>query len=126
VYRNPYAGLNTNGLDKPEDISWQDYSAIDFYMYGSDSKANITFDIIDNGFEVWRFIFTDNFTGWKQIVCPFSEFRVRSDWQPDNADKNAKLDFPIRAFTIEFSIKPSPDGKIKEGTFYFDKVELTP
>ena len=109
---------NTAWLVKPEDIDWKKFKAISFYMYGSDSKARIAFDIKDNGKEMWRYMLEDNFKGWKKITCPFNEFFARSDWQPDNADKNAALDFPIKSFQFE----PRPEAK---GTLYFDAVELT-
>lgn len=102
---------------KPADINWKDYNAISFYMYGQDSKANIAFDIKDNGNEMLRFMVEDNFTGWKQIICPFEQFFSRSDWQPNNADKNDVLDFPIKSFQFE----PLPESK---GVLYFDAVEL--
>jgi len=109
---------NTAWLVKPEDIDWKKFKAISFYMYGSDSKARIAFDIKDNGKEMWRYMLEDNFKGWEKITCPFNEFFARSDWQPDNADKNAALDFPIKSFQFE----PRPEAK---GTLYFDAVELT-
>jgi hypothetical protein len=59
----------------------------------------------------------DNFKGWKEITCPFSEFFVRGDWQPSNADKNAVLNFPIKSFQFE----PVP---VSKGVVYFDRVEL--
>ncbi|TAM40455.1 hypothetical protein EPN54_02660, partial [bacterium] len=108
---------NANWSIKPEDIKWENYSAISFYMYGTDSKEKIAFDIKDNGGEIWRFILEDNFKGWKQIICKFDKFMVRDDWQPDGADKNGKLDFPIKVFQFE----PLPGSK---GTLYFDTVEL--
>lgn len=108
---------DTAWLVKPEDIDWKKYNAFAFYVYGSDSKADIAFDIKDNGNEIWRFMFQDNFKGWEQIACPFNEFFARTDWQPDNADKNSTLDFPIKYFSFQFS----PEAK---GTIYFDKVEL--
>jgi hypothetical protein len=108
---------NAAWLIRPEDIDWQKFNAISFYMYGSDSKANIAFDVKDNGYEIWRFMIEDNFKGWQKIVCPFNEFFVRGDWQPNNADKNATLDFPLRNFQFE----PRPEAK---GTVYFDTVEL--
>lgn len=109
---------NTDWLVKPQDIKWDEYSAISFYMYGSNSRVNLAFDIKDNGNEIWRFMVEDNFKGWKQIACPFKEFIVRDDWQPDNADKNGALDFPIRSFQFE----PRPQA---QGALYFDTVELT-
>jgi len=108
---------NTDWLVKPQDIKWKNYDAFTFYMYGSGSKTKVAFDIKDSGNELWRFMVEDNFTGWKQIVCPFGEFFARGDWQPDNADKNAVLNFPVKSFQFE----PRP---IAKGTLYFDTVEL--
>ena len=102
---------------KPEDIKWKDYNALSFYMYGANSKANVAFDLKDNGNEIFRFIVEDNFTGWKQIVCTFAQFFARTDWQPNNADKNSAIDFPIKSFQFE----PLPESK---GILYFDDVEL--
>ena len=108
---------NTAWLVKPEDINWSKYKAFSFYVYGSDSKVQVAFDIKDNGNEMWRFMFEDNFMGWKKIVCPFNMFLARDDWQPDNADNNLNLDFPIQVFQFE----PRPAA---QGTLYFDRVEL--
>ena len=101
----------------PEDIKWEEYNAFSFYMYGNDSQTKIAFDIKDNGNEMWRFMVEDNFKGWRKINCSFNEFFARSDWQPDNADKNASLDFPIKSYQFE----PRPEAK---GILYFDDVEL--
>jgi len=102
---------------KPDDIAWEKYEAISFYMYGTSSNANIAFDIKDNGNEIWRFIVTDDFKGWKQIVCKFDAFYVRDDWQPEVADKNGTIDYPIKSYQFE----PLPPAK---GTLYFDTVAL--
>jgi hypothetical protein len=108
---------NTAWLVKPEDIDWKKYKAFSFYVYGSDSKTNIAFDVKDSGNEILRFLFQDNFKGWKKISAPFNEFSARTDWQPDNADKNGNLDFPVKSYQFE----PRPEAK---GTLYFDRVEL--
>jgi len=108
---------NANWTLKPSDIKWENYSAISFYVYGTDSKAKIAFDLKDNGGEIWRFITVDDFKGWKKVVCSFDKFSVRDDWQPPDADKNAQLDFPIKIFQLE----PLPESK---GVLYFDTVEL--
>jgi len=108
---------NANWSVKPEDIKWEDYKGFSFYMYGTDSKARVAFDIKDNGDEIWRFTVEDNFKGWRQIVCDFDKFTVRDDWQPNSADKNAKLDLPVKIFQFE----PLP---VSKGTLYFDTVEL--
>jgi len=108
---------NAGWLVKPEAIDWKEYSAISFYMYGSDSKARIAFDLKDNGNEMWRFLLEDNFKGWKRIVCPFNEFFARGDWQPDSSDKNATMDFPLKSY--QFEVLPPAKGAL-----YFDDVKL--
>jgi len=113
-------GLDAKNADwsiKPADIKWTQYSAISFYVYGSDSKAKIAFDIKDNGGEIWRFMTVDDSKGWKKVAASFDKFVVRDDWQPNDADKNGQLDFPIKVFQFE----PLPGSK---GTLYFDTVEL--
>jgi len=120
IYVARGAGLdakNANWVLKPSDIKWEEYSGISFYIYGSDSKAKIAFDIKDTAGEIWRFITDDDFVGWKKIVVSFDKFIVRDDWQPMDADKNGVLDFPIKIFQFE----PLPGTK---GTLYFDTVEL--
>ncbi len=109
---------NTMWLIKPNKIKWPKYKALTFEMYGNNSKARVAFDIKDSGNEIWRFMVDDNFTGWKKITCPLNEFFARGDWQPDSADKNAVLNFPVKSFQFE----PRPQAR---GTLYFDHVELT-
>jgi len=108
---------NAQWVLNPSDVKWENYSAISFYVYGTDSKARIAFDIKDSGSEIWRFIVEDDFKGWKRVVVSFDKFMVRDDWQPNDADKNAQIDFPIKIFQFE----PLPGSK---GTLYFDTVEL--
>ncbi|MDD2927982.1 MAG: carbohydrate binding domain-containing protein [Candidatus Omnitrophica bacterium] len=108
---------NAHWSINPEDIQWVEYQGFSFYMYGTNSRARIAFDIKDNGNELWRFVVADDFKGWKKIVCNFDKFMVRDDWQPGSADKNAKIDFPIKIFQFE----PLAESK---GTLYFDTVEL--
>lgn len=87
-------------------------------MYGSNTGTNIAVDIKDNGKEIWRTMVADDFSGWKKIVCPFSDFYARGDWQPESVDKNGTLDFPIKSYQFE------PKAETK-GIVYFDTVELT-
>lgn len=100
-----------------KNIDWGKYEAISFYMYGEDSKRDVAFDIKDNGGEIFRFIVNDNFKGWKQIVCAFDKFYARDDWQPESAEKNGTIDFPLKSYQFE----PKGEGK---GTLYFDAVAL--
>lgn len=108
---------NTQWLVTPEVIKWAKYKGVSFFMYGSDSKTRLAFDVKDNGNEIYRYLIEDNFKGWKEIVCPFDQFFARGDWQPDSADKNAVMDFPLKSYQFE----PLPESK---GTLYFDEVKL--
>ncbi len=108
---------NSSWLIKPDGIEWKKVRAISVWVYGNNSQANIAFDIKDSGNEIFRYLIEDTFTGWKQIVCSLDDFLPRGDWQPDNADNNFQLDFPLKSFQFE----PKPESK---GVFYFDTVEL--
>lgn len=104
-------------LKRPTAINWPKYSALSFYMYGQNSAAMLAVDVIDANFEYFRFMVKDDFSGWKEIICPFEEFFARGDWQPDKAQVNGELDFPIRAFQFE-------PRSIIDGVFYLDYVHL--
>ena len=104
-------------LVEPKDIDFSKYNAVSFYIYGANSKAQVAIDLVDSGFEYWRYLIDDNFSGWKEFTIPFSDFFARGDWQPEKADKNGQLNFPIKAFQFE----PRPAAK---GTLYFDYVRL--
>lgn len=108
---------NTKWLVSPEVIAWKKYKAVSFYMFGNNSNSSLAFDLKDNGNEMWRLLIEDNFKGWKEIICPFDQFFARGDWQPDSADKNAAMDFPLKSYQFE----PLPESK---GALYFDEVKL--
>ena len=114
-------GLKVEGAAKweakPCDIKWSKYDAFSLYMHGQNSGGIIAFDIKDSGGELWRVFLDDDTSGWKEFVCPLAEFFPRGDWQPENADRNEVLDFPIMSFQFE----PRIMGK---GVYYFDCVKL--
>jgi hypothetical protein len=98
-------GLDVEGAAKwnyrPQEIPWKRYNAISVQMKGTGSGGVVAFDLKDSGGELWRFFLDDDFQGWKEIVCRFDEFSPRSDWQPETADNNEILDFPIMSFQFE-------------------------
>jgi hypothetical protein len=114
-------GLDVKGagawLAEPKDIDFTKYNAVSFYVYGVNTGGQVAIDLVDSGSEYWRALIDDNFTGWKELVIPFGNFFARGDWQPQGADKNAELNFPIRVFQFE----PLPAGK---GKLYFDYLRL--
>lgn len=101
----------------PKDIEWNKYSGFSFYIYGGNSGNKIKLHVTDNGSEIFEYVFTDDFIGWKDITCNFNDFYA-GPWQPENADKNNKIDFPVKSFTFIF-----PSGET--GTLYIDRAELT-
>jgi len=102
---------------KPQDIAWKRYKGIAFYLYGEAKGAEIAFDIKDAKGEIFRSMITDDTPGWRRVVCLFSGFVSRSDWQPANAAVDRVLDFPVMSFQFE----AKTPGK---GVFYVDTVEL--
>ncbi|MFF7476028.1 glycoside hydrolase family 3 N-terminal domain-containing protein [Streptomyces sp. NPDC008092] len=66
---------------------WSAHKGIRFWWDGQDNGKKIAFEIKDGGAngeasELWTTSFTDDFTGWKQIEIPFSDFVYRTDYQP--------------------------------------------
>lgn len=104
-------------LIEPKDIDFGKFNAISFYVYGANTGTQIAVDLVDNGYEYWRYLIDDNFTEWKEFVITFGDFFARGDWQPEKADKNAELNFPIKVFQFE----PRPIGR---GIIYVDYVRL--
>lgn len=88
-------------LVKPQDINWKKYKALSVNMYGRNSGGVIAFDIKDAKGEIWRFLLDDDFQDWKEIICPFKDFFPRKDWQPQTAQVNEILDFPVESFQFE-------------------------
>ncbi|MCK4917599.1 MAG: hypothetical protein KAJ14_10925 [Candidatus Omnitrophica bacterium] len=101
----------------PKDVEWSKYNSVSVQMYGSNSNGVIALDLKDKGGEIWRFLIDDDFSGWKEIICPIIEFFPRSDWQPDIAEKNEILDFPLMSFQFEPRI-------FGVNEFYFDCFKL--
>lgn len=116
-------GLDVKGashwLAEPDKIDWTKYGAISFYFKGTGSGARMAFDVKDKGGEMFRFMVTDDAQDWKQVVCPFDQFFARGDWQPDTAEKNGILDFPVKSFQFEFIA-------VAKGTANIDDVQLEP
>ncbi|MGY4979686.1 glycoside hydrolase family 3 protein [Streptomyces sp. 900105755] len=66
---------------------WSAHKGIRFWWDGQDNSKKIAFEIKDGGTngeasELWTTSFTDDFTGWKQIEIPFTDFVYRTDYQP--------------------------------------------
>ena len=100
----------------PQKIDWTKYDAIGFSVYGNKNGV-VAFDVKDSGGEIYRYMVNVDFSGWKEIVIPFAQFKVREDWQPSSAQKNKTLDFPIKSFQWEPKV-------VGQGTLYVDCVKV--
>ncbi|AVH56310.1 MULTISPECIES: glycoside hydrolase family 3 protein [Streptomyces] len=66
---------------------WSAHKGIRFWWDGQNNAKKISFEIKDGGAngeasELWTMSFTDDFTGWKQVEIPFTDFAYRTDYQP--------------------------------------------
>ncbi|MFF9090226.1 glycoside hydrolase family 3 N-terminal domain-containing protein [Streptomyces sp. NPDC014991] len=66
---------------------WSAHRGIRFWWDGRNNGRKTVFEIKDGGAggeasELWTTSFTDDFTGWKQIELPFTDFTYRTDYQP--------------------------------------------
>ncbi|MEV0174043.1 glycoside hydrolase family 3 N-terminal domain-containing protein [Streptomyces sp. NPDC050803] len=66
---------------------WSAHKGIRFWWEGRNNGKRIAFEIKDGGAngeasELWTTSFTDDFSGWKQIEIPFTDFTYRTDYQP--------------------------------------------
>ncbi|GAA2229929.1 glycoside hydrolase family 3 protein [Streptomyces nogalater] len=66
---------------------WSAHRGIRLWWDGRNNGRKITVEIKDGGAhgeasELWTASFTDDFTGWKQVELPFTDFAYRTDYQP--------------------------------------------
>ncbi|MGW5637178.1 glycoside hydrolase family 3 protein [Streptomyces sp. NPDC003832] len=66
---------------------WSASKGVRLWWEGRDDGRRIAFELKDGGAngeasELWTTSFTDDFTGWKQIELPFTDFVYRTDYQP--------------------------------------------
>ncbi|MGW2745837.1 glycoside hydrolase family 3 protein [Streptomyces sp. NPDC001450] len=66
---------------------WSAHKGIRFWWDGQDNGRKIAFEIKDGGAngeasELWTTSFTDDWTGWRQVEIPFTDFVYRTDYQP--------------------------------------------
>ncbi|MYW64264.1 glycosyl hydrolase [Streptomyces sp. SID8379] len=82
-----YGGFSHDyAADQPAH-DWTAHKGIRFWWYGDASGRELTFEIKDGGAhgeasELWNTRFKDDFSGWKQIELPFTQFVYRTDYQP--------------------------------------------
>ncbi|MFI7412439.1 glycoside hydrolase family 3 protein [Streptomyces sp. NPDC049627] len=66
---------------------WSAHKGLRLWWEGHNDGRKIPLELKDGGAngeasELWTTSFTDDFTGWKQIELPFTDFTYRTDYQP--------------------------------------------
>jgi hypothetical protein len=100
-----------------EKADWTGYTTLKMWIYGGKTGRKFNIDLEEAGKEQFRYTITDDWTGWKEFSIKLAEIYARSDWQPPDANKNYKLDFPLK--TIQFFTSSSFDG-----TLIFDDISV--
>nr|WBO80540.1 CIA30 family protein [Streptomyces sp. SBE_14.2] len=82
-----YGGFSHGYAFDEQPHNWSASKGIRFWWDGRNSGEKFLFELKDGGAngeasELWQAAFTDDFTGWKQIELPFTEFVYRTDYQP--------------------------------------------
>ncbi|MFI9428628.1 glycoside hydrolase family 3 N-terminal domain-containing protein [Streptomyces achromogenes] len=101
---------------------WSAHRGIRLWWDGRNNGRKITVEIKDGGAhgeasELWTTSFTDDFTGWKQVELPFTDFAYRTDYQPVGG-----IDHVLGLKEMwGYSITLPPGAK---GDFALDGVEL--
>ncbi|MCA9939050.1 MAG: hypothetical protein KC418_10420, partial [Anaerolineales bacterium] len=78
-----YAGFGDNFGAVSQ--NWASYDAFTFWFYGQNSGLSYQAEVFDGGSDAdhaerWDYNFTDDFTGWRQIIIPFSAFNFATDF----------------------------------------------
>jgi beta-glucosidase len=82
-----YGGFTHDYAATAPGHDWSAHKGIRFWWDGQNTGKATNFEIKDGGTngeasELWTTSFTDDFTGWKQIEIPFTNFVYRTDYQP--------------------------------------------
>ena len=114
-----YAGFGDNFGAVSQ--NWASYDAFTFWFYGQNSGLSYQAEVFDGGSDAdhaerWDYNFTDDFTGWRQIIIPFSAFNFATDFQPYPDDGILNLT------TMWGWVFPLPIGA---SAFYLDNVAVT-
>ncbi|MET7703163.1 glycoside hydrolase family 3 N-terminal domain-containing protein [Streptomyces sp. NPDC005485] len=117
-----YGGFTHDFAANAPAHDWSAHKGIRLWWDGQGNAKKVSFEIKDGGAdgeasELWTTSFTDDFTGWKQIEIPFTDFTYRTDYQPvGGIDQVLGLDRMWGyAVTLPVGLK---------GQFAMDDVEL--
>ncbi|MGV9628744.1 glycoside hydrolase family 3 protein [Streptomyces sp. NPDC003487] len=117
-----YGGFTHDFAANEPPHDWSAHRGIRLWWEGHGTGRKITFEIKDGGAhgeasELWTTSFTDDFTGWKQVELPFTDFVYRTDYQPVGG-----IDHVLGLTRMWGYAVTLPTGA--PGTFAMDGVEL--
>ncbi|MFD5584889.1 CIA30 family protein [Streptomyces sp. NPDC127063] len=117
-----YGGFTHDYAANEPPHDWSAHRGIRLWWEGHGTGRKITFEIKDGGAhgeasELWTTSFTDDFTGWKQVELPFTDFVYRTDYQPVGG-----IDHVLGLTRMWGYAVTLPTGA--PGTFAMDGVEL--
>ncbi|MFF9818189.1 glycoside hydrolase family 3 N-terminal domain-containing protein [Streptomyces sp. NPDC014006] len=117
-----YGGFTHDFAASGPPHDWSAHRGIRLWWEGHGTGKKTTFEIKDGGAngeasELWTTSFTDDFTGWKQIELPFTDFTYRTDYQPVGG-----IDHVLGLTRMWGYAVTLPTGV--RGTFALDGVEL--
>ncbi len=106
----------------PQD--WSGTTAFDFWFNGSNTGNTIRLEVYENRAagssvdtsERFEYRLIDNWSGWKHLTIPWSNFIRRSDWQPTDAPNDGFN----RAQIWGFNFSPISG----QGSFQVDDIQL--
>lgn len=88
------------GLNPVQD--WSDYDAVSFWFYGSNSGTTHEFEIQTAPGDDRRATFVDSFSGWRQIILPFSTFGAGGAYDVTQVDNWVfVLDGTVGSFKLD-------------------------
>jgi hypothetical protein len=98
--------------------NWENYNYLSLWVYSNNLIQFFDIIIPDSQDESFTYRILGIQKGWNDIVIPISDFKPKSDWQPEKAILNGIIDFPIKGLTF---FSTSTKGNFN---LYFDQIEL--
>lgn len=102
---------------------WSGYDGVKFWVHGQRSMGLLSVEVMGRApdpdqdqYERFAYEFTDDFTGWREMIIPFRLFKRRADYQPEGA--------PNDGFTLTEIHGMSFMGSSGCGVFAVDHIEL--
>jgi hypothetical protein len=93
--------------------NWTGMTTFKLWVKGGNSGNKFELQLQDAQDELFITRVQDNFTGWKQLVIPLSEFKHRNDYQNPTAKSNEAIDYPLRNIQISTNQGSGGKGSIK-------------